>query len=153
MLTSLKYMLFAVICTRNCEYHSWVYFLKFPKPQNAIHISTQENLTVLSISLHVLPQASKDNHAKCQTSNFMFSCTSSNLGPLESVLCKWEKCQVCEIYLLKPVLPSPICSLLQLLNLKVIENIFCLPMPFVVKSGLGCKGQILFEIQILQILP
>ena len=85
MLTSLKYLLFAVICTRNCEYHSWVYFLKFPKPQNAIHISTQENLTVLSISLHVLPQASKDNHAKCQTSNFMFSCTSSNLCPLESI--------------------------------------------------------------------
>ena len=45
-MTSLVYLLFAGICTRNCEYHSWVYFVNSYKPWNAIHMSTQDNLTI-----------------------------------------------------------------------------------------------------------
>ena len=134
-----------VFCTRNCEYHSWVYFLNFLQILEChSYLYTRESNHFLIPSLHVQPQSNKGNHAKLWTLNFMFSCTVTFvLLNLSSACGKslWNLlAQIC--------FPSPLPSLLQLLNLKVSENIFaCLPPPYVVKSGL-----IIFEIQILQIL-
>ena len=146
-------MLFAVNCTRNFEYNSWINFLIWYQLQNAIHISTQENLTIFNhfYSLHVLHQSNKYNHVKLPQSNFMFSCVVSNLCPIESVLTAyWKNAKLAKLTRLKSVCPSLIFHCNFSIG-KRIENIFSFALYG--KMRVGIKGQILFEIQILQYLP
>ena len=79
---------------------------KFHKPWNAIPISTLQNLTIFIHFFGCSSLANKYNHAKLQTSNFMFSYTTRSFVLLNQS-CKGEKCQVCETDWLKSVLPSP----------------------------------------------
>ena len=87
------------------------------------------------------------NHANLQTSNFMFSCTVItfvllNLFSASEKNAKFAKLTGSNLFILQQVTATS----------QFVSDQKCFP-PDDIKSGLGCKGQNIFEIQILQILP
>ena len=102
------YLLFAGICTRNCEYHSCVYFVNFLQTQecHSYLYTRQSNHFYPFLCMFSLSQTNF-NHAKLQHQISCFHIYSSNLCPVGSVLCKHKKCQICKTYQLKSVFTSP----------------------------------------------
>ena len=143
-----------VFVLETSEYHSWVYFLNFLQTtEHHSYLYTREsNNFYLFLCMFCLRQA------KIIMLNFehQILCFHVPVVTLSCWICPLQVGKMPSLW----NLPAQICFYLNLYTVccnfsiwKWSKIFFASLTPFVVKLGLGCKGQIIFEIQILQILP
>ena len=104
------YLLFAIICTKNCEYHSWVYFVNFLQTLecHSYLYTRQSNHFYPFLCMFILSKTNL-NHAKLRTSNSMFSCTVVTFVVLNLSSASGKNAKFARFYQHKSVFTSPVC--------------------------------------------